>query len=201
MSPMIASRLKAPVTAVITPMCRFLLRCGLTPNALTTIGALGSVFASLFYLPRGDFFVGTLVVTFFVLSDLFDGTMARLSKEGSTKWGALIDSTMDRVTDAAICIGILLYFNEAGNNPLTVRLALIVLVTGALIPYIRAKAESLGIECKVGIAERAERLIVLLVATGLYGLGITPVMNIALVVLSVLGFVTITQRLLVVSRN
>ena len=145
--------------------------------------------------------MGTLVVTFFVLSDLFDGTMARLSEQGSTKWGALIDSTMDRITDAAICIGILLYFNEAGNNPLTVTLALIVLVTGALIPYIRARAESLGIECKVGIAERAERLIVLLVSTGLYGLGINTAIDIALVVLSVLGFVTIAQRLLVVSRN
>jgi CDP-diacylglycerol--glycerol-3-phosphate 3-phosphatidyltransferase len=198
---MIASRLKAPVTAVITPMCRVLLRCGLTPNALTTIGALGSVLASLYFFSRGEFFVGTLVVTFFVLSDLFDGTMARLSEQGSTKWGALIDSTMDRITDAAICIGILLYFNEAGNNPLTVTLALIVLVTGALIPYIRARAESLGIECKVGIAERAERLIVLLVSTGLYGLGINTAIDIALVVLSVLGFVTIAQRLLVVSRN
>jgi CDP-diacylglycerol--glycerol-3-phosphate 3-phosphatidyltransferase len=201
MYPMIASRLKAPVTAVITPLCRFFLRCGLTPNTLTTLGALGSVIASLYFFSNGEFFIGTVVVTFFALSDLFDGTMARLSKEGSSRWGALIDSTLDRVTDSSICIGILLYFLDHDGASLTVVMTLFVLVTGALIPYIRARAESLGIECNVGIAERAERLIILLVATGLYGLGIEPAMNVALAVLSILGTVTITQRLLVVARS
>ena len=201
MCPMIASRLKAPVTAVITPTCRFLLRCGLTPNALTTLGALGSVAASLFFFSRGDFFIGTLVVTIFAMSDLFDGTMARLSEAGSTRWGALIDSTLDRITDAAICIGIVLYFFDSSDGSLTVILTLYVMVTGALIPYIRARAESLGIECSVGIAERAERLIILLVATGLYGLGVDPALNIALVLLSIIGSITISQRLLVVARS
>lgn len=198
---MIANRLKAPVTAIITPTCRFLLRSGVTPNALTTFGAIGSVLASLIFFSQGKFFIGTVVVTFFALSDLFDGTMARLSEQGSTKWGALIDSTLDRITDASICAGILMFFyRQEGGSP-TVILALIVLVTGALIPYIRARAESLGIECSVGIAERAERLIILLVATGLYGLGIEIAMNIALALLSILGVITIAQRLLVVARS
>ncbi|MFM8752573.1 MAG: phosphatidylinositol phosphate synthase [Actinomycetota bacterium] len=198
---MIANRLKAPVTAIITPTCRFLLRSGVTPNALTTFGAIGSVLASLIFFSQGKFFIGTVVVTFFALSDLFDGTMARLSEQGSTKWGALIDSTLDRITDASICAGILMFFyRQEGDSP-TVILALIVLVTGALIPYIRARAESLGIECSVGIAERAERLIILLVATGLYGLGIEIAMNIALALLSILGVITIAQRLLVVARS
>lgn len=198
---MIANRLKAPVTAIITPLCRLLLKWGVTPNALTFSGALGSVLASLYFFERGDFFIGTLVVTFFVLSDLFDGTMARLSDRGSTKWGALIDSTLDRVTDAAICAGILMYFYQREDSSSTVMLALFVLVTGALIPYIRARAESLGIECRVGIAERTERLILLLVATGLYGLGLSPAIDIALVILSVLGVITIAQRLRVVARS
>jgi CDP-diacylglycerol--glycerol-3-phosphate 3-phosphatidyltransferase len=198
---MIANRLKAPVTAIITPTCRFLLRSGVTPNALTTFGAIGSVLTSLIFFSQGKFFIGTVVVTFFALSDLFDGTMARLSEQGSTKWGALIDSTLDRITDASICAGILMFFyRQEGDSP-TVILALIVLVTGALIPYIRARAESLGIECSVGIAERAERLIILLVATGLYGLGIEIAMNIALALLSILGIITIAQRLLVVARS
>lgn len=198
---MIANRLKAPVTAIITPTCRFLLRSGVTPNALTTFGAIGSVLTSLIFFSQGKFFIGTVVVTFFALSDLFDGTMARLSEQGSTKWGALIDSTLDRITDASICAGILMFFyRQEGDSP-TVILALIVLVTGALIPYIRARAESLGIECSVGIAERAERLIILLVATGLYGLGIEIAMNIALALLSILGVITIAQRLLVVARS
>ena len=201
MYPMIANRFKAPVTLVISPLCKFFLRIGISPNALTVFGALGSVVASLFFFPNGDFFTGTLVVALFALSDLFDGTMARISERGSTKWGALIDSTLDRVTDSAICAGILIYFFQREGNSLTVLLALIALVTGSLIPYIRAKAESLGIECSVGIAERTERLIVLLVATGLYGLGVLQAIDIGLCLISVLSIVTIAQRLLVVARS
>lgn len=201
MYPMIANRLKAPVTVVITPLCKFLLRIGVTPNGLTVFGALGSVLASLYFFPNGDFFVGTLVISLFALSDLFDGTMARISERGSTKWGALIDSTLDRITDAAICAGILIYFFEKEGNSLTVLLALTALITGSLIPYIRARAESLGIDCSVGIAERAERLIVLLVATGLYGLGLSLAVDIGLSLLSALGVITIIQRLRVVARS
>lgn len=200
MCPMLANRFKAPVTAVITPLCRGALRIGITANALTVVGAIGSVISSLYFFSRGDFFIGTLVVSFFALSDLFDGTMARLSPQGSTSWGALIDSTLDRATDAAICAGILMFFYREGNS-FTTYLALFALITGSLIPYIRAKAESLGIECSVGIAERAERLILLLVGTGLYGLGVTVAIEVSLVILSILGTITIIQRLRVVARS
>jgi CDP-diacylglycerol--glycerol-3-phosphate 3-phosphatidyltransferase len=197
---MLANRFKAPVTAVITPLCRGALRIGITANALTVAGAIGSVISSLYFFSRGDFFIGTLVVSFFALSDLFDGTMARLSPQGSTSWGALIDSTLDRATDAAICAGILMFFYR-DENSFTTYLALFALITGSLIPYIRAKAESLGIECSVGIAERAERLILLLVGTGLFGLGVTVAIDVSLVILSILGTITIIQRLRVVARS
>lgn len=200
MCPMLANRFKAPVTAVITPLCRGALRIGITANALTVAGAIGSVISSLYFFSRGDFFIGTLVVSFFALSDLFDGTMARLSPQGSTSWGALIDSTLDRATDAAICAGILMFFYR-DENSFTTFLALFALITGSLIPYIRAKAESLGIECSVGIAERAERLILLLVGTGLFGLGVTVAIDVSLVILSILGTITIIQRLRVVARS
>jgi CDP-diacylglycerol--glycerol-3-phosphate 3-phosphatidyltransferase len=200
MYPMLANRFKAPVTAVITPLCRGALRIGITANALTVVGAIGSVISSLYFFSRGHFFVGTLVVTLFALSDLFDGTMARLSPQGSTSWGALIDSTLDRATDSAICAGILIYFYHQENS-LTTYLALFALVTGSLIPYIRAKAESLGIECSVGIAERAERLILLLVGTGLFGLGMKVAIDASLTILSILGIITIVQRLRVVARS
>ena len=173
----------------------------MTPNGLTVFGALGSVGASLYFFPHGDFFIGTLVVALFALSDLFDGTMARISERGSTTWGALIDSTLDRITDAAICAGILIYFFQQEGNSLTVLLSLIALITGSLIPYIRARAESLGIDCSVGIAERAERLIALLVSTGLYGLGVSFAIDIGLALISVLGVITIAQRLHVVARS
>ena len=197
---MIQNRLRAPVTALITPICRILLRLGVTPNGVTIAGAAGSVLSSLYFFSRGEFFIGTLVVSLFVLSDLFDGTMARLSKQGTTRWGALIDSTLDRITDAAICAGIMIY--SYGNDEMVIALlALFALVTGGLIPYIRAKAESLGIDCSVGFAERAERLIILLVGTGLYGLDLDVALPIALVVVGIAGLVTIAQRLIVVARS
>ena len=197
---MIQNRFKAPVTALITPSCRFLLRIGITANWLTFIGALGSSVSALYFFPKGDFFLGTLLVSLFALSDLFDGTMARLSEQGTTKWGALIDSTLDRATDAAIYAGVISYAISSDNRNLAL-LALLALITGALIPYIRAKAESLGIACSVGIAERAERLIIILTATGLYGLGVNIALAGGLLLVNILGLITIVQRLLVVARS
>ena len=197
---MIQNRFKAPVTALITPSCRFLLRIGITANWLTFIGAIGSSISALYFFSRGDFFLGTILVSLFALSDLFDGTMARLSEQGITKWGALIDSTLDRATDAAIYAGVISYAISSDNTNLAL-LALLALITGALIPYIRAKAESLGIACSVGIAERAERLIIILTATGLYGLGVNIALVGGLLLINILGLITIVQRLLVVSRS
>jgi len=95
----------------------------------------------------------------------------------------------------------LVYAYSEGEMSFTVYLALTALITGSLIPYIRARAESLGIECSVGIAERAERLIGLLVGTGLYGLGISWALDIALGVIAILSIITIVQRLIVVKRG
>jgi len=197
---MIQNRFKAPVTALITPSCRFLLRIGITANWLTFIGAIGSSISALYFFSKGDFFLGTILVSLFALSDLFDGTMARLSEQGTTKWGALIDSTLDRATDAAIYAGVISYAISSDNTNLAL-LALLALITGALIPYIRAKAESLGIACSVGIAERAERLIIILTATGLYGLGVNIALAGGLLLINILGLITIVQRLLVVARS
>ena len=197
---MIQNRFKAPVTALITPSCRFLLRIGITANWLTFIGAIGSSISALYFFSKGDFFLGTILVSLFALSDLFDGTMARLSELGTTKWGALIDSTLDRATDAAIYAGVISYAISSDNTNLAL-LALLALITGALIPYIRAKAESLGIACSVGIAERAERLIIILTATGLYGLGVNIALAGGLLLINIVGLITIVQRLLVVARS
>lgn len=187
------------MTALISPIARGLLRIGLTPNAITVIGATGSSLCAVYFFGAGDFFLGTILVSLFILSDLFDGTMARLSNQGSTKWGALIDSTLDRVSDAAIFIGIIIYA-EAQQDSLLLYFALLALLTGALIPYVRAKAESLGVECSVGVAERTERLIVALVGTGMYGLGLESALLVSLALLAVAGIITVFQRLLVVAR-
>jgi CDP-diacylglycerol--glycerol-3-phosphate 3-phosphatidyltransferase len=197
MYPMIQNRLRAPVTRLITPACEYLLRRGLTANMLTAIGAIGVVIASFTLFASGELFLGTLLITFFALSDLLDGTMARISKSNGSKWGAFLDSTLDRISDAAICIGLWLYFRD---ESLISSLLLLNLFLGGLIPYIRARAEGLSIRCEVGIAERVERLIIILVGSGLYGLGLEDAMLVALILLTVLSVITVLQRVRVVYR-
>jgi len=195
---MLSARLKPAVTKVITPVASFALRLGITPNAVTWVGAIGVVASSLYFYPRGEFFVGTLIICMMALSDLFDGTMARLSSSGSSRWGGFLDSTIDRITDSAILLGVSLYLiNQA--DPV-VYVAIATLVTGLLVPYIRAKAESFGIACSGGIAERTERLIISLAAIGFDGLGVPYVLAVGMWSLAILGVFTVAQRMLIVKR-
>jgi CDP-diacylglycerol--glycerol-3-phosphate 3-phosphatidyltransferase len=195
---MLSASLKPAVTRAINPIARGALRIGLTPNAVTFIGAFGLVASALYFYPRGDFFIGTLAICFFALSDLFDGAIARLTHGTGTAWGGFLDSTIDRVTDAAILIGVLLYMIDRDQTVSI--LILISLVSGGLIPYIRAKAESMSIECSGGFAERTERLIFSLTAIGLYGLGVDAALLIGFALLSVVGVFTVLQRMVIVYR-
>jgi len=199
MYPMIQSRFKAPVTRVITPICRGLLKVGISANALTVFGTLGVCISALYFFGSNQLALGTIIISLFALSDLFDGTMARLSNNQGTKWGALLDSTLDRISDAAIALGIWLYFRNLDSDYQYVALAS--LLIGGLIPYIRARAESLGIECSVGIAERAERLIITLVGTGLAGLNVPFALETSLTILVILSIATVIQRMRVVYRS
>ena len=195
---MLSARLKPAVTKVITPVASFALRIGITPNAVTWVGAIGVVVSSLYFYPRGDFFVGTLIICVMALSDLFDGTMARLSSSGSSRWGGFLDSTIDRITDSAILLGVSLYLINESDHLAYVAIA--TLVTGLLVPYIRAKAESFGIACSGGIAERTERLIISLAAIGFDGLGVPYVLAVGMWLLAILGVFTVAQRMLIVKR-
>jgi CDP-diacylglycerol--glycerol-3-phosphate 3-phosphatidyltransferase len=195
---MLSARLKPAVTKVITPVASFALRIGITPNAVTWVGAIGVVVSSLYLYPRGDFFVGTLIICVMALSDLFDGTMARLSSSGSSRWGGFLDSTIDRITDSAILLGVSLYLINQTDSLAYVAIA--TLVTGLLVPYIRAKAESFGIACSGGIAERTERLIISLAAIGFDGLGVPYVLAVGMWLLAILGVFTVAQRMLIVKR-
>ncbi|NDH80411.1 MAG: CDP-alcohol phosphatidyltransferase family protein [Actinobacteria bacterium] len=195
---MISDVLKPAVTRIISPVARFLLRIGLTPNSVTAIGALGVVISAIYFFPRGNFFVGTLVITFFMLSDLFDGAMARISSRGASKWGGFLDSTVDRISDSSILFAVSIYLIEK-NDDLSI-IYLVAIVTGMLIPYIRAKAESMSIQCSGGIAERTERAIIVLVGTGFHGLGVSYSLAISAWLLAILGIITTCQRLLIVKR-
>ena len=195
---MLSARLKPAVTRVITPVAYFALRIGITPNAVTWTGAIAVVASALYFYPKGDFFLGTVIICIFALSDLFDGTMARISQKGSSKWGGFLDSTIDRITDSAILIGVCIFLIDK-IDPLAV-VVIVTLVTGILVPYIRAKAESFNIECSGGIAERTERLIISLAAVGFEGLGVPYVLSIGMWLLAVLGTYTVIQRMLIVKR-
>lgn len=199
MVPMISSVLKPGVTRLINPVAKWAVKIGITPNAITIAGAVGVVVSASYFYPREKFFWGTIAISLFALSDLFDGAIARISQKGASKWGGFLDSTIDRVTDSVILIALVLPFIEA-KDPISY-LGILTLITGILIPYIRAKAESFGIDCSVGIAERTERLIIILVAAGLHGLGIPFVISIGFWLLSILGVITVFQRIFVVYKG
>ena len=179
---------------LFTPIARVFLRIGLTPNAVTVIGTASTSIAALVLLPMGSLVLGVLVLT-----DSIDGIMAREAKTSST-YGAFLDSTLDRVSDAAIFAAVLLwfFFHSDGAWQLAGMLtALACLAFGGIVPYVRAKAESLGVDASAGIAERADRIVVVLVATFLTGLGVpAPVMVVLLGILAVLSLVTVLQRIL-----
>ncbi len=194
---MLQNSLRAPVTRIITPVCRGLLRLGLTANAVSAIGAIGSSISAIYFFSRGRFFVGVVITVLFVLSDMFDGTMARLSGTGS-KWGALLDSTLDRITDAAV-LGSVAYFLAQKNDRL-LPVVLASLLAGNLVSYIKARAESLDIVCNGGFAERTERMVISFAAIGLEGLSLPYSLAIGMWFLLLACIYTVGERLLIVYK-
>jgi CDP-diacylglycerol--glycerol-3-phosphate 3-phosphatidyltransferase len=196
---MVSSAFKPAVTRVIEPIARLAVRAKITPNAVTLIGTLGTVLSAIYFYPKGELFIGTLFICFFALSDLFDGAIARLSEQGASAWGGFLDSTCDRITDAAILGSLAVYCILEDSDLYLVAIAGI--VTGFLVPYIRAKAESFGIACTIGIAERTERIILALTGIGFHGLGVPYILAITLWLLFALSAITVIQRIAVVRRG
>jgi CDP-diacylglycerol--glycerol-3-phosphate 3-phosphatidyltransferase len=188
-------------TALFTPLARWLLRMGVSPDAVTVIGTAGVVVGALVFYPLGQLFWGTLFITAFIFSDVLDGIMARM-QDVKSRWGNFLDSTLDRIADGALFAGLAIWFFTGGaDTPIAVA-AMICLVLGMVVSYARAKAESLGFTANVGIAERAERLVSVLVVTGLTGLGLPPVVLLAtLALLALASFITVVQRVLSVRRQ
>jgi CDP-diacylglycerol--glycerol-3-phosphate 3-phosphatidyltransferase/CDP-diacylglycerol--inositol 3-phosphatidyltransferase len=195
-------------TNVWAPLGNLLLRPGVSPNAVTLVGTLGVCAGALVCFPRGWLLAGVVIITVFVFSDMIDGYMARTSGQTSP-FGAFLDSTLDRVGDAAIFGGIALYYVGPGDSEWKAALALYCLAMGSVTSYARARAESLGMQAKVGIAERSDRLVSILVMTGLADLlrhlgvddGVMWLIPITLGVLAVASTVTVVQRILVVRQQ
>jgi len=194
----ISASFKAPVTRVVTPLCRWLLTRGVSANLLSAIGGLGASVSAIACFSQGIYFWGVLLTLFFVLFDLLDGTLARMSDSGGSKWGALLDSTLDRIADAAV-LGSLAFFLMKSHDRL-VPVLIVALVAGGLISYIRARAEGLGIECSGGLGERTERLIIIFLSLGLAGLGVPYILAIGAWILALVSVFTVWQRLMIVYR-
>ncbi|ACQ80236.1 CDP-alcohol phosphatidyltransferase [Beutenbergia cavernae DSM 12333] len=193
--------LRAAVTRIVTPLARALVRAGVSPDVVTVVGTLGAMAGALVLFPLGQLFAGVMVITFFVLFDVLDGTMARLAGR-SGPWGAFLDSTLDRFADGAVFVGLAVYLVGRGDDPVGAAGALACLALGAIVPYARARAEGLGMHATVGIAERGDRLLIALVAAGIVGLGVPPiVLTVVLWALAAASLVTVVQRMVVVYRQ
>ncbi|MCW2750350.1 MAG: CDP-alcohol phosphatidyltransferase [Aeromicrobium sp.] len=192
---------------VWAPLGDLLLKWGVKPDWVTWVGTIGVSAGALWFFPRGQFFVGVLVITAFVFSDIIDGYMARKSGQ-SSKWGAFLDSTLDRVGDAAVFGGLVLYYAsdkakaDLGDPKIYLYLSLACLVLGNLTSYARARAESLGMTAKGGIAERSDRLVSILVMTGFAGLLHWDFLReITLWALAVASLITVFQRMMIVRKQ
>ena len=195
---MLQRSLRDPVAKIIAPLVKTLIKMRVSANQISAIGGLGSVVSALYFFSNGCFFIGVIWVSVFVAFDLFDGAVARASNKGISKWGALLDSTLDRLSDGAIFIGALIYFIDQ-NDPL-VPVLLIATFASFMVSYIKARAESLLIKCEGGLAERGERVIIILTAYGLHGLGVNYAMAVGIWILALISVFTMIQRMMIVYK-
>jgi CDP-diacylglycerol--glycerol-3-phosphate 3-phosphatidyltransferase len=191
---------RASVSRVTDPVGAALVRVGLTPNGMTLVGTVGAVGSALWLFPTGHLLAGTFAVWGFVMLDLLDGAMAR-AQGGGTKFGGVLDSTCDRIADGALLAAIAWYALEVADRPQLGAAALICLVLGQVISYVKARAEASGLSANVGLVERAERLIIALVGTGLQGLGVPYAVDVALWLLVAGSVITVGQRLVAVHQS
>lgn len=192
---------RVSIGKAVGPLGDRLVRAGVSADAITLVGTAGATASALIFFPRGMWFTGAALIWLFVMFDLVDGAVARASGR-STKFGALLDSSCDRVADAAIFAG-LAWFFARHDQPALLAAALLCLVLGGLTSYIRARAEGLGLSASVGFAERSERLIIVLVGTGVSGsfLGLPYAQAVSLWFLVAASTVTVAQRVATVWRQ
>ncbi|GAA1211695.1 phosphatidylinositol phosphate synthase [Prauserella alba] len=190
---------RASVSRVTDPIGAALVRAGLTPNAMTLIGTAGALGCALVFFPSGMLLWGTFTVWGFVMLDLLDGAMARA--RGSTPFGAVLDATCDRLVDGAL-FGAIAWWAFVTDQERIAVAALLSLVLAQVISYVKARAEASGFtSADGGLIERAERLIIALVGTGLQGLGVPVAVEVSQWLLAVLSVITLVQRIVGVARS
>jgi phosphatidylinositol phosphate synthase len=193
-------RFRGLSATLLAPIARFLIKAGVSPDLVTILGTLGVAVGALVCFPQGWLWQGVVVVTIFVVSDMVDGQMAKIT-DSASRWGAFLDSTSDRLGDAAVFGGILLYFVYERDSALWAGIALAGLVFGQWTSYVKARAESLGFTCSGGLAARADRLVIILAGTLLAGLGIPYVLEVAVSLLALASMITVLQRIAQVRKQ
>ena len=189
---MIGEQLRKWADWIVNPVARAIGRTGVSPNVLTILGFLMTLGIA-YVLSRGWFFWGGLLIAFAGLFDALDGAVARASNRVS-RFGAFLDSTLDRFSEAVIYSGLLLYYMRHGTTLNTI-LVYAAIIGSLMVSYARARAEGIGVEIKEGLFTRFERFVVLV--AGLL-LGFMPV---ALWILAILTNFTAIQRMYLVWRK
>ena len=186
--------------AILSPVARVLVRAGVSPDLVTILGTVGVVLGALVCFPQGWIWQGVLILTPIVFSDMIDGQMAKITNSAS-KWGAFLDSTADRLGDAAVFGGILLFFVYQENSTLWAGVTLTALVFGQLTSYVKARAESLGFTCSGGLAARADRMVIILVGAFFADLGVPYLLEVVVSALALASIITVAQRIAQVRRQ
>jgi CDP-diacylglycerol--glycerol-3-phosphate 3-phosphatidyltransferase len=184
--------LRPGIARVLNPVGQALARTPVTPDMVTVTGTVGLCACALTLFPAGEMFPGALGCTVFVLTDMLDGTLARI-KGTSGPWGQFLDSAMDRIADAAIFGGLAIWFMRDRDLTLAV-VTLLCLVSGFLVSYVKARAEGVGLNANVGLIERPERMLISLTSVGLSGLGVPYIMPVGLWALAAGSLFTLGQR-------
>jgi CDP-diacylglycerol---glycerol-3-phosphate 3-phosphatidyltransferase len=192
--------LRPAISRVLTPVGHALARTPITANAVTMIGTVGVAGGALGLFPIGEMFPGAFTCTIFVLLDMLDGVLARI-KGSSGTWGAFLDSTLDRVADAAIFSGLAIWLFRGGHDPVLGCVSLFCLVAGFVVSYVKARAEGLGLNADVGLIERPERMLISLIAVGVSGLGVPYILPIGLWGLAAGSAITLGQRVHAVYKS
>ncbi|HEX7662704.1 MAG TPA: CDP-alcohol phosphatidyltransferase family protein [Pseudonocardiaceae bacterium] len=191
---------RASVSRVTDPVGAWLVRRGLTPNAMTVIGSAATCAAALWFFPHNQLVTGSVVVTILLFSDLLDGAMARASGS-ATRFGGVLDASCDRITDGVLFGSIAWWCFVVAGDDVTGAAALVCMASAQVISYVKARAEANGLSADGGLMERAERFIIALVGTFLQGVGVPYAVAVALWLLAGLALITVAQRLVAVWRS
>ena len=198
--------LRAPFKRLIEPIAQLCVKLGLTANTLTVIGAIGTVLVAFAAGLTGWLFAGAFLLTLLVLFDSLDGSVAKL-QGGGTRFGAFLDSSLDRIADWAVIVAVIIYCIRLDNAEtlwpqLCIWSSLVAIMTSFVTSYVRARGQSIGVDPKLGVATRADRLTIILVAMAVTGLGAPViVLSLGMVLLAILGVITVIQRIVLVYHN